>query len=79
MLITVVKANVYFQQVGWVNPAPAYGHIHMTVDTDKVSLQIKEVSDGISMMKKAVDMLTHPNAKRRASSFFEKWKQKQKK
>ena len=70
--ITLTQGNAYFQQVGWINPAPSYGHIHMVIDTNLVWNYITKVKEGLGLMRKAVNILPHQDVKRRATTFFEK-------
>ena len=70
--VSSTKSNAYFQQTGWINPAPSYGHIHMAINTDIVWNHINTVKEGLGSMRKAVNALTHQTIKRRASKFFER-------
>ena len=70
--IVRIHGNAYFRQVGWVNPAPAYGHIHMAINTDLISTHIQKVQEGITMMKKVATQVQHKIFQRRAASFFQR-------
>ena len=70
--VTSANSNAYFQQIGWINPAPSYGHIHLAINIDIIGNHINKVKEGLGSMRKAVNSLTHANVKRRASTFFEK-------
>ena len=48
--IISTKGNAYFQQTGWINPAPSYGHIHMEIDTNIVWNHINTVKEGLGSM-----------------------------
>ena len=70
--ISIANGKAYFQHIGWVNPAPSYGHIHMIINTDIIQNQIKNVGEGIKLMQKTIEVLHHSNVKRRATAFFQK-------
>ena len=70
--ISIANSNAYFQHLGWVSPAPSYGHIHMIVNIDTIEKQIKNVQTSIKLMNKTIEGLQHSNVKRRASNFSEK-------
>ena len=70
--IASIHGNAYFRQVGWVNPAPAYGHIHMAVNTDIIAKHIHKVQEGIELMKKVTTQVQHKTVQRRAASFFQR-------
>ena len=70
--IASIHGNAYFRQVGWVNPAPAYGHIHMAVNTDIIANHIHKVQEGIELMKKVTTQVQHKTVQRRAASFFQR-------
>ena len=63
--ISIANGNAYFQHLGWVSPAPSYGHIHMIVNIDTIEKQIKNVQTSIELINKTIE-------KRRASAFFRK-------
>lgn len=70
--ISISDGKAYFQHLGWVNPAPSYGHIHMVVNIDIIQNQLKNVGKGIELMKKTIEGLQHSNVKKRATAFFRK-------
>lgn len=49
-MFNLSMASTYFQRVGWISPSPSYGHVHLTVDLQKVEQNMVNMMDALTTM-----------------------------
>lgn len=67
---SVIDANTYFQNVGWINPSPSYGHVHLTIDLNRVETHLENMFDTLNdLYFKAVEF-RQPHISARCQKFL---------
>jgi len=67
---SVIDANTYFQNVGWINPSPSYGHVHLTIDLNRVETHLENMFDTLNdLFFKAVEF-RQPHISARCQKFL---------
>jgi len=69
-LATAIQANMYFRRVGWINPNPSYGHIHLSIDLSQIETHLNDMKTTIEHFRNNLQNIHHPLVKVRAQTFI---------
>jgi len=68
--LSLVKANTYFQKVGWISPSPSYGHIHLSIDLEKVEQHLHNMLTTLNHLHWQLIEFRRPAIKQRCQHFM---------
>jgi len=69
-LATAIQANMYFRRVGWINPNPSYGHIHLSIDLSQIETHLNDMKTTLEHFRNNLQNIHHPLVKVRAQTFI---------
>lgn len=69
-LFEKVKPNTYFQKAGWVSPSTSYGHVHLSIDLDKVQRHLTNLQHTLNHLYMESIQHTRPQVKQRCQNFL---------
>jgi hypothetical protein len=68
-LATAIQANMYFRRVGWINPNPSYGHIHLSIDLSQIETHLNDMKTTLKHFCNNLQNIHHPLVKVLAQTF----------
>ena len=71
-ITSTAEGTLYFQQIGTLNPSPAFGHIHFVIDTNIIMNRMVSLKETVVQVREVVKTHSHPSVQHRADLFLKK-------